>query len=123
MSDRATSRHVYPPHEPECVICGAFGPTKDDQDCLAYIGPIDLGAVVRHAMNVAAHVEREQCANLIEPFAKDADACRRTALLGRDCGSNPRALHLREMRLRAGSGCTLRELWLRISVRVLNHEL
>lgn len=69
MSDRSTSRHVYPPHEPECVICGAFGPTEDDQDCLAYIGPIDLGAVVRHAMNVAAHVEREQCAKLCEELA------------------------------------------------------
>lgn len=60
------SRHVYPKGEPECVICGAFGPTEDDQDCLAYIGPIDLGALVRHAMDVAAHVERTEIAERFE---------------------------------------------------------
>lgn len=65
--------HLYPPGEPECLLCGAFGPIDDGEPCVADDTLVQVsGATLRHdiatAMEIAAAAEREACAQAIARF-------------------------------------------------------
>lgn len=55
--------HLFPPGEPDCIICAAFGPVDGTEGCDC---TPEERALAEHVMTVSADIERACCAQAAE---------------------------------------------------------